>query len=503
MEDAGGGDPPAHARDNSADRKKRKGTNDIGQRHKGKSENSILMSTNDSVDSTMVDNNVKSPNTTSERRYDSRYDAGHKGPYMVYVDSFDQAGSRKFLSALTVSRLLTRLNVTDILEVVKIGFGRVKVLFKNYMAANKLADNEELTKFDLSPKIFDHFTSKIAIVFDIPTDISMEEFQDGIESPIEIVKCIRVTRRIKDPNGVENVMNTKNVKIIFRGNEIPNEVFFGYVRIKVRHYVAFAQCYRCYRFNHFAQHCKQSYELCRSCYCQHEKETECEKISCTNCKGDHAPTYKLCPAREKAFAIKKVMVVENLSIREARLRFKGVIGNRFDILEDDSTEFPPLVHTNNANKSVNNHQAAVKALHHTHPFNKVVKKSVNNNRIREEENARRTMATHQKVLDEHAFKLPYNRNNYVNSGTGTNPSKPTNPILFSQEADAERELAIEYLNMITKEASAFLTNIDEGKFNKETVIKLFTSLRDNANISRNYLDTESISRAWSTEALQY
>lgn len=43
------------------------------------------------------------------------YDGDHSGPYIVYMDAFDEKGVRKFLSAVTVSKVLMKLGITNVL----------------------------------------------------------------------------------------------------------------------------------------------------------------------------------------------------------------------------------------------------------------------------------------------------------------------------------------------------------------------------------------------------
>lgn len=281
MDDAGGGGPPAK-------------TGTIGKNPKIIDERKLISKTVAKVsDQPVHDINEMDTTSTDKTKTDRnssrgdppvyRYDGTHKGPFMVYVDAFDGSGLRKYLNGITVTRLLVKLEVRDVCEVAKIGFGRCKVVLKNYAAANALADDKRMMEHGLAVKIFAQFVSKVAIIFDIPTDLSEDEFMEGVSSTVEIMRCIRITRKGKDGDGNEILNNTRNMKIIFKGNEIPKEIYYSYIRIPVKHFVSFAQCYRCFRYNHFAQHCKSNVELCRDCYNQHNREAVCGDLVCVNC----------------------------------------------------------------------------------------------------------------------------------------------------------------------------------------------------------------------------
>lgn len=136
------------------------------------------------------------------------------------------------------------------------------------------------------------WSKTFGIIFDIPAYITEEELKENIISPIKILKTKRVSRT---QEGMK--FPTRRVKIVFDGLEVPKEVTFGYTKIKVKPFVAFAQCY------HFAQHCKQLNSICAKCGISHDNNIKCSKEQCVNCKGNHEATNKDCPARIKAYTI--------------------------------------------------------------------------------------------------------------------------------------------------------------------------------------------------------
>lgn len=491
MDDTGGNLPPVFSRENSPEKSKRRKRRTVNAEHdKGKS--TQKEDTTIDVDSVNVNSNVVD---TCKDLQQYHYDKDHMGPYIVYIDSYDDSGMSKYLNGVTVSRLLIKLGVAGIREVVKIGFGRCKVICNSYEAANFLAENTRLLEHGLSPKMFAHFVSKVGIVFDIPSELSEDEFMESVQSPIEILRCIRSSRRSKNTNGDEKKEPSRSIKLIFKGSSIPNDITLGYIKIPVRHFISFAQCYKCFRFNHFALHCKQNYELCRDYFNQHTRENPCGVISCVNCKGDHAPTFRNCPARSKAFAIRKLMTIENLSAKEARTRFANIFSNRFSVLSDYEGDFPPLRSVQSKPNVINNHQEAVKDLYNILPFSKVVKN--NSNKLREEAKARETMQAHQKILREHEVKLPYNRSSFSSqTGVGTSPAEKVNLLVNGGRNNQMK--AMEVFSQISKQTTEMLINITKDSVDIDKLKSFLNNVRENVNVSWNYLDVDRINSASSS-----
>ncbi|XP_075160290.1 uncharacterized protein LOC142233295 [Haematobia irritans] len=270
------------------------------------------------------------------------YDDSHPGPYMVYVDVISSGDIRQPISLVGLARKIRRLEIPDIDAVTKMGYGRGKVTFKNATAANNFANDCRMPASGYQPKIFSHFVSRMGVVYPVDTDISEEEISKMFRSEeTDILKIFRVKRKEGD-----EFFPTKRVKILFKGLVLPEYVLaYNYARIKVMPHIPFSQCFRCYRFNHFAKHCKQTASLCRTCFTGHLFGENCPtgNVTCTNCKGNHNPTDRNCPARAKAYNIRRTMTVENLSLSETKTKYPTIFSNRFYLLDDDIDQsFPSL-----------------------------------------------------------------------------------------------------------------------------------------------------------------
>lgn len=332
------------------------------------------------------------------------YDEQHKGPFVVYVDT-KIAEPRTPINQFKLTKKLIDLKVDNIDSVLKVGYSRCKVFFRTRIAANNFAKNLDMEKAGYSVKIFTHLLTKTGIIFNIPEEISMKELSQWLSAPVPIVKLIRMTR--KDTSNNKQRIPTMKVKVVFKGLQIPREIDFAYTKVTTKPFISFGQCYNCYRFNHLADNCKQKEQTCKICFSRHDEATGCDTsvIKCNNCNDQHPPTDRNCPAREKALNLKRLMVLENLSLKEARAKYAGIMGgNRFEILGEEGIEnnFPQM--RTKPDKFINNTREASRFIHKAQPYSKVLKTNVN--RQREEANAKRNMEEYRQITRD--FNQTYN-----------------------------------------------------------------------------------------------
>lgn len=305
------------------------------------------------------------------------------------------------INAISVSTLLNTLQIPDVDDVIKVGYGRCKISFKNATAANQFYNKkykyEKLHQYPYVANIFAQCLTKVGIIFDVRTEISEQELLKEIISPVPILEVIRVMRKDEDR------IPTKSVKLIFEGLNIHSEIVYMYTKIKVKYFIPFAQCYRCFRFNHFAQLCKNKDSLCPLCGEAHDRKVDCTKKFCKNCEGEHEATFKDCPARIKAHTIKKI-TIESLHFKEARMKYTNLFGNRFEILDDEESNFPTLPGTQQRKKP-NNTVEAAKTMHKRLPLSKVVRTNVN--KQREQKKDEETMSEWRETNREHNYEVQH------------------------------------------------------------------------------------------------
>lgn len=217
------------------------------------------------------------------------YDDDHTGLFMFYVYKIPHKGQRQPISLVALARYVKKLEITDIDSITKIGYGRYKIVFKNAAAANSLTSDDRDVAAVFQLLIFANFVSKWGIIYPVDEDIPLTEMEEHFYSLVSILKMFRVTLRE------------------------------GEAVLKVHDHIPFTQCYQCYRFNHVSNHCKQRLENCKQCFQIHDDGATCSlTIKCSNCKEDH------CKAREKAYNIKRVVILENLSMSETKIKYPAI-----------------------------------------------------------------------------------------------------------------------------------------------------------------------------------
>ena len=91
------------------------------------------------------------------------------------------------------------------------------------------------------------------------------------------------------------------------------------------------QCYKCFKYGHHENNCRQEHKLCRRCSTlssEHDTDPCTHSFKCANCGGEHFSTSKSCPAWQREKEVVSVKVREGLSFPEA----KKIVAARMNIL---------------------------------------------------------------------------------------------------------------------------------------------------------------------------
>lgn len=150
---------------------------------------------------------------------------------------------------------------------------------------------------------------------------------------------VQAVRRIKKRvNGA--LRNTPLLVLSFRGTILPDHVYFGLMRIKVRvYYPSPLLCFNCAAYGHSKKVCQQT-TICLRCSTPHdvpEGEQCVNPPNCLHCKTDHQVTSRDCPKFKEEEKIIRLKTDQGISFAEARRicaeetkkqTFAGIIQNQ-------------------------------------------------------------------------------------------------------------------------------------------------------------------------------
>lgn len=206
-------------------------------------------------------------------------------------------------------------------EIKNRGFGRVELIFDNYMEANKcLADvqsgnNEKVVNFYIPRR---EISCKGVINWD--KYASLDELLDSMVATDGITEVERMKRRRFDrESGRVREEITDLVCVTWENNRLPEQIriYGGLSGLRMKPFIEnVILCYNCYGYGHLQKHCKARK---RCVICGEDFHGECRRdLKCINCGGSHRPTDKNCEKFKLNSEIKKVMAVENVNVVEAR-----------------------------------------------------------------------------------------------------------------------------------------------------------------------------------------
>lgn len=222
-----------------------------------------------------------------------------------------------------------KIEFRKIKRIVKTSKNVVKVEAEDVKWANKIAD---VKIQNINVFIPTEFVFREIIVFDLPTYMTNEMIKEDIEikAASEIINVERINRwnfdlKVEEP--------TTRVKVTYRGNSIPKEVFVCKVVQNCAIYVRKPLfCKTCFSFGHLKKWCKGP-NCCLKCFDKHDESVACREKKCRYCTEDHKTGSRDCNETKKQWAIARIMATERCSRKDA-------IGK----LEEDNGGFPTINH---------------------------------------------------------------------------------------------------------------------------------------------------------------
>lgn len=233
---------------------------------------------------------------------------------------------------VSVGKALNSKGIKTYTEIAAVGKFRFKVEFGNAQEAKKLteANMEELNLKCYVPVML---KQTMGLAKGIPEEYSEQELMENLEAEVEITKVERMKKRDRN----KKLVDTENVKITFRGKELPDSVSLYGCGFKIELYLfPVKQCANCWAFGHRRDKCWRSTK-CRDCGEEHSGGN-CKQKACINCGGPHSPTDNACPEKAKQVRINAAMQLEKITYKEAKDKWRQE--NQFDLLSNFDDEFP-------------------------------------------------------------------------------------------------------------------------------------------------------------------
>lgn len=129
---------------------------------------------------------------------------------------------------------------------------------------------------------------------------------------VTAVKRIKVTR-----NGER--VNTHTYVLSFSCCELPTTLKIGYLREPVRPYIPNPlRCFKCQRFGHHRNNCRQSTDACVRCGSRDHSENCNADPVCVNCGGGHEASSRNCTVWQTEKRIMELKVTKNVTYQEAK-----------------------------------------------------------------------------------------------------------------------------------------------------------------------------------------
>lgn len=268
----------------------------------------------------------------------------------VYIEKSDNHSISR-LHPMFVGHLLhNKLNVKNITNIERVGINRIKVWMRTLLDANKLVENKKLKEENLIAYIPNNLLTRKAIVKQVDTIFNEEYLFNNIICNGTLLEVKRLKRKVLI-DGEPVLIPKQMILLTFEGNILPSHIVINSVRCPVEPYVQkVIQCFKCLRFGHVANQCKNTKTLCTNCSKDMEDQHQCrdpQDSFCIYCKTqNHKSTSKNCPTFIKQMNIKKQMAYNNSTYLETKNNRHGaystvVSNNRYQILEN-LEEFPPL-----------------------------------------------------------------------------------------------------------------------------------------------------------------
>lgn len=265
------------------------------------------------------------PSIDEVRKYSEKND---KGPFIVHISrkTVDpNAGTSLHPMKFGHFLISNKIDMISRDGVRSIGRNRIAVQFVSAGAANAFLSHPALESNHYIASIPTYNVTRMGIVRDVPTYLSMDEFVEATELPLncgQIVKARRLHRKIY-VEGSPVWSPTQSIAITFEGQNLPEKIYSFHNSLPVNLYsFPTIQCMNCCRFGHVKNQCR-SKARCFKCTQPHAG-SDCNVLqsesTCISCLSNHYATDKICSEHIRQKAIKMTMAQESVSFSDAAKR---------------------------------------------------------------------------------------------------------------------------------------------------------------------------------------
>ena len=193
--------------------------------------------------------NLQHPSTHETLKPNNRYSRHNKGPFTIKID----CTCNPPIQVLSLGKILHKNFKDEVTECKKKEPSRTTILFKSGSRVNKIAENLNKINPNLKAHIPNFRVTRLGIIRNVPTDISIEEIEECSVSSAPIVEAKRFEWKDKEGNSIPGT----TVLITFDGQTLPQDIKLYFLLLRVDPYVSQPKiCYSCYRHGHVKNICK-------------------------------------------------------------------------------------------------------------------------------------------------------------------------------------------------------------------------------------------------------
>lgn len=291
------------------------------------SSNNILHTTSNFVNSAsnVADGNLPQNKVSNTNLY-SRED---EPPFAVYIYSTQGNNARMHFSVL--ARIVSGVVKSDIVQIKKIGDGKILVEVRTAAAANNIVNNSYWGKNNLKAFIPSFRVLRTGIIKDIDQSLDIDCIKENLTSRVRVISIQRLNRRLHI-NGKVQYAPSRTLCVKFAGQCLPSEIILFNARYRVDPYIPKARiCFSCYRIGHIRKECK-SKPRCVFCGMDPHNDEVCpqkdNEPQCINCKDGLDPWHAVNSQRSQGSASHSYAQVSSGvrrvgSLRQGAVNFNG------------------------------------------------------------------------------------------------------------------------------------------------------------------------------------